>query len=130
MWAVPRGRGDHRTALPPRAYPDRTGVDQADFGPRPRMQHRVRDWIEKTVTDLDVDLADWYDETTTRPRVSVHGPIHVPLGAGLSLGSRHQQSRRFRPEINPGTALANVVPGIPAGREWIRHGRIPTVFPA
>ena len=57
--------------LPPRAYLDRTAADQTDLDTlAPRVPDAVRERIENSDTDLDVDLADWYDDTTTRPRVT------------------------------------------------------------
>ena len=73
--------------LPPRAYLDRTAADQADLDTlAPRVPDTVRERIEKSDTDLDVDLADWYDDTTTRPRVSVLGPIQVRAQGDLPPG--------------------------------------------
>jgi hypothetical protein len=73
--------------LPPRAYLDRTAADQADLDTlAPRVPETVRERIEKSDTDLDVDLADWYDDTTTRPRVTVLGPIHVRAQGDLPQG--------------------------------------------
>ena len=73
--------------LPPRAYLDRTAADQADLDTlAPRVPDAVRERIEKSDTDLDVDLADWYDDTTTRPRVSVLGPIQVRAQGELPAG--------------------------------------------
>ena len=55
--------------------------------PWPRgCRDAVRERIEKSDTDLDVDLADWYDDTTTRPRVSVLGPIQVRAQGELPAG--------------------------------------------
>ena len=46
----------------------------------------MRERIENSDTDLDVDLADWYDDTTTRPRVTVLGPIQVRAQGELPAG--------------------------------------------
>ena len=78
---------DSALPLPPRAYLDRTAADQADLDTlAPRVPDTVRERIEKSDTDLDVDLADWYDETTTRPRVTVLGPVQVRAQGDLPAG--------------------------------------------
>jgi len=46
----------------------------------------VRERIENSTGDLDVDLADWYDDTTTRPRITVLGPIRVRAQGELPAG--------------------------------------------
>ena len=73
--------------LPPRAYLERTTADEADLDAlAPRVPDDVRARIETSDTDLDVDLADWYDDTTTRPRISVLGPIRVRAQGELPAG--------------------------------------------
>ena len=73
--------------LPPRAYFERTAADEADLiALAPRVPDDVRERIETSDTDLDVDLADWYDDTTTRPRITVLGPIQVRAQGELPAG--------------------------------------------
>ena len=73
--------------LPPRAYLERTAADQTDLDTlAPRVPDDVRERIENSDTDLDVDLADWYDDTTARPRVTVLGPIRVRAQGELPAG--------------------------------------------
>jgi hypothetical protein len=43
----------------------------------PETNDEIREEVEATVGDLDADIAEWYSETTTRPRVSVLGPVTV-----------------------------------------------------
>ena len=64
---------------PPRTRP--TSIALA-----PRVPDNVRERIETSDTDLDVDLADWYDDTTTRPRITVLGPIQVRAQGELPAG--------------------------------------------
>jgi hypothetical protein len=73
--------------LPPRAYFERTAADEADLiALAPRVPDTIRERIETSDTDLDVDLADWYDDTTTRPRITVLGPIQVRAQGDLPAG--------------------------------------------
>jgi hypothetical protein len=73
--------------LPPRAYLDRTAADPADLDTlAPPVPDNVRERIENSDTDLDADLADWYDDTITRPRISVLGPIQVRAQGQLPAG--------------------------------------------
>ena len=73
--------------LPPRAYLDRTAADPAELtNLAPRVPPEIRDRVEKSDTALDVDLADWYDDTTTRPRITVLGPIQVRAQGDLPAG--------------------------------------------
>jgi hypothetical protein len=73
--------------LPPRAYFERTAADQDDLtNLAPHLPDDIRQRIESNDTDLDIDLADWFDDTTPRPRISVLGPIQVRAQGELPAG--------------------------------------------
>ena len=73
--------------LPPRAYFERTAADQDDLtNLAPHVPDDVRQRIENSDTDLDIDLADWLHDTTPRPRISVLGPIQVRAQGELPAG--------------------------------------------
>jgi nucleoid-associated protein YgaU len=64
--------------LPRETYLERAATTAEDLDElAPETNDEIREEVEATVGDLDADLAEWYSETTTRPRVSVLGPVTV-----------------------------------------------------
>lgn len=64
--------------LPRETYLERAATTVEDLDElAPETNDEIREEVEANVGDLDADLAEWYSETTTRPRVSVLGPVRV-----------------------------------------------------
>ena len=63
---------DHET------YLEQTATTEEDLDAlAPETNDEIREEVETTVGALDADLADWYDESSVRPKVSVLGPVTV-----------------------------------------------------
>ena len=81
--------GDERWAragtalpLPASVYLDRAATTDEDLAVlAPPIPTEVRREVEAADPDLDVDLADWSDRDSRRPRIGVLGPVEV-LAAG------------------------------------------------
>jgi hypothetical protein len=70
----------NRSALPlPReTYLERAATTAEDIAAlAPHTSDEICEKVESAVGDLDADLAEWYDEKTVRPRVSLLGPVLV-----------------------------------------------------
>ena len=64
--------------LPRETYLERAATTAEDLVElAPETNDEIREEVEANVGDLDADLAEWYSQTTTRPRVSVLGPVKV-----------------------------------------------------
>jgi hypothetical protein len=64
--------------LPPTTYLERSATTEADLNAlAPKTDDAIRETVEATVGELDADLAEWYDEASERPRVSLLGPVRV-----------------------------------------------------
>lgn len=64
--------------LPQSAYLDRAATTAEDLAAlAPETSDAIRATVESAVGQLDADLAEWYDESTTRPKVSLLGPVRV-----------------------------------------------------
>lgn len=85
----PDGGDPHTTNLP---QPDTdvlqtaatTSEDLAVLAPT--IPEPVAEQLRDSDPTLDADLADWFSDTCTRPRLSVLGPIRVRVGAGGDPG--------------------------------------------
>jgi hypothetical protein len=59
-------------------YLEQTATTEEDLDAlAPETNDEIREEVESIVGALDADLAEWYDERTVRPRVSVLGPVTV-----------------------------------------------------
>lgn len=64
--------------LPRETYLEQTATTEEDLAAlAPQTTDEIREQVETTVGDLDADLAQWHDQATVRPRVSVLGPVTV-----------------------------------------------------
>lgn len=70
--------------LPRETYLERSATTAEDLDAlAPQTNDEIRETVEATVGELDADLAEWYDETSVRPRVSVLGPVRVRAQGSL-----------------------------------------------
>ena len=71
---------DHET------YLEQTATTEEDLDAlAPETNDEIREEVEATVGALDADLAEWYDQTTVRPKVSVLGPVKVQAQGTLPV---------------------------------------------
>jgi hypothetical protein len=78
--------------LPRETYLERAATTAEDVDElAPETNDEIREEVEANVGDLDADLAEWYSETTTRPRVSVLGPMTVRAQGPLPVRNPRTQ---------------------------------------
>jgi hypothetical protein len=78
--------------LPRETYLERAATTAEDLDElAPETNDEIREEVEANVGDLDADRAEWYSETTTRPRVSVLGPVTVRAQGPLPVRNPRTQ---------------------------------------
>jgi hypothetical protein len=78
--------------LPRETYLERAATTAEDVDElAPETNDEIREEVEANVGDLDADLAEWYSETTNRPRVSVLGPVTVRAQGPLPVRNPRTQ---------------------------------------
>ena len=78
-------RADSALPLPERVYLEQTATTSEDLqAMAPVVQADVREQLAATDQDLDADVTEWTDPTSTRPRIAVLGPVTVSPRGGTS----------------------------------------------
>lgn len=83
-WVRPAAEASDTTTIlenAPEVYVAETAAVRDDFDALTRrVPNEVRDTVLKADETLDADLEEWFSESSTRPRITVLGPVGIRLG--------------------------------------------------